>query len=88
MTSDNFNARVLIRRNADGQIVECTDLDAITNTSIYQWTDGNFSCDCNRHIFFEGEYDEYVSCGEDKYAIQLYNADTGELLVDEFESRN
>jgi hypothetical protein len=84
MTNDSFNARVLIRRNADSNVVEYVP-DYRTN--IHVWENGNFSCDCNRKSFFDGDYGSENECGEDKYSIQLYDADTGELLVNEFEDK-
>lgn len=80
-----FDAKVLIRRNSDGKVVEYTK-DAAKNTTIYQWTEGNFGCDCNRHFFF-GKDDDNCSCGETQYSVQIYDANTKELLWDEFEIR-
>lgn len=41
----------------------------------YLWTDGNFGCDCNRHIFFaqargEGSAEER-KCGDDRFQVQI-----------------
>lgn len=91
---EGFNAKVLIRRNSDGRVVEYTG-DACKDTSVYQWTEGNYGCDCNRHIFFELSYDdnpdsdeeveiEEIPCGETRYSIQMYDIATGELMWDEF----
>lgn len=54
----------------------------------YNWEEGNFSCDCNRHLFFTN-WDESVDdheCSEDAYAVNLYNALTGERYYSEFHS--
>ncbi|HEX9812083.1 MAG TPA: hypothetical protein VGA88_08365 [Burkholderiales bacterium] len=40
--------------------------------SVFLWTEGNYGCDCNRHLFFERAFgrepddDEHV-CGDEKY---------------------
>lgn len=35
-------------------------------SSDYLWTDGNYSCDCNRSLFF-GDSD--ITCGEDRFRV-------------------
>ena len=42
----------------------------------FHWFDGNYGCDCNRHIFFEGALGRDVDwddcpCGNELYAIEL-----------------
>jgi hypothetical protein len=42
--------------------------------SEYMWTDGNFGCDCNRHLFFEraiGNEPDDAECGETRYLISV-----------------
>lgn len=40
----------------------------------FAWTEGNFGCNCNRHLFFERakgnnpDFDD-AECGEEKYSI-------------------
>ena len=39
----------------------------------FMWTEGNYGCDCNRHLFFERANgvepdDDTVQCGEAKYS--------------------
>lgn len=59
-------AYVTLRRRSDGLVVTVTDEyknDAVgvwrekiewePHNAIFQWTDGNYGCDCNRHLFFE-----------------------------------
>ena len=53
----------------------------------YIWEEGNFSCDCNRHIFFQnvnGEDDENRKCSEDKYSVNLLNPKTNKYFYKEF----
>jgi hypothetical protein len=54
----------------------------------YNWEDGNFSCDCNRAMFFAaaaGEPDPDVPCSNGLFSVRLSNAKTGEVFYDEFE---
>lgn len=47
-----------------------TDLEA---GIAYQWSDGNYSCDCNRGLFFaraRGLPDPDVACGEEIYLVE------------------
>jgi len=57
------------------------------STALYQWTDGNYSCDCNRALFFaRAAGDESPAdppCGEAAFLVQLRDAETGEILLDE-----
>ena len=50
----------------------------------WQWTEGNYSCDCNRKIFFDDiGYQEDVDCSEGLYLVRLSDNDTAEVLYDE-----
>lgn len=60
---------------------DCKDEDA--NTFI--WEEGNFSCDCNRGIFFdratgEEKDDSDYPCGDDSYAVLSVKKTTGEVF--------
>lgn len=59
--------------------------------SVYYWLYGNFSCDCNRAIFFDDagpvgrstplmDYD----CGEGGYLVELVNPVDGGVFYSEF----
>lgn len=54
----------------------------------YCWTEGNFACDCNRHLFFmraqgiEPPEDEDRPCGDDQYIIVEVRGPNGERLTD------
>jgi hypothetical protein len=83
---------VRIRNNATGEIREwrmnqvMIDGDDYPNTFI--WKDGDFSCDCNRSVFFaqsiDGD-DKYTDeCGNGAYAVQLLNAVDREVYYSEF----
>lgn len=39
----------------------------------FQWSDGNYGCDCNRGLFFAwaaGEDDPDRECGEERYTVE------------------
>lgn len=53
----------------------------------YIWTDGNFSCDCNRHLFFsvagEEDPDDNYPCGQHAYSvIKAILPDGSEVMID------
>ena len=55
------------------------------HASTWIWEEGNFSCDCNRDIFFNGlPFSDDHECGEGKYSVNIYNPKNGELLYSEF----
>ena len=55
--------------------------------SDYLWTDGNYSCDCNRELFFcraaaEDEPEEHA-CGESRFAaLKAILPDGTEIEID------
>lgn len=59
--------------------------------SAYMWRDGNYSCDCNRGLFFErakGGNPELFAfdCGDVRFSVVITDAATGEVLfVDDAE---
>ena len=56
--------------------------------SDFIWRDGNYSCDCNRHLFFQrakGENEDDAECGEEKYSVNLKNPKNGEIIYREYE---
>ena len=47
--------------------------------AIYMWSEGNYSCDCNRGLFLNGnDYD----CGEKDFGVTLYNEDKESIYSD------
>lgn len=55
---------------------------------VFIWTDGNYSCDCNRHIFFykdglkTNDYED-VECGDKLYKVNfIKNLETGKIIFD------
>ncbi len=77
---------VELTRLADGVVREYP-MDIKFNE--YIWADGNFSCDCNRELFFlraadEDEPDE-TDCGDERFAVRIYS--DGELVFDDHGTR-
>lgn len=55
-------------------------------TTRYIWEDGNFSCDCNRSLFFYSHAEDMeADCGDDLFSVNLVNPRTGEVFYREFE---
>lgn len=76
---------VEIRRNADGAIRTHADSGPWDDANEYGWTEGNFSCDCNRALFFAravGDPDPNIPCGDDGYSIRVSGADGRVLYQD------
>lgn len=80
---------VRIRRNSDGKIVEMRDQlyweAGDDEPSFGNWEDGNYSCDCNRSIFFGDRTmnDDHV-CSRGKYSVNLINPVCGTVVYKEF----
>ena len=68
--------KIGILRNSDGKVMEhrdnyfCRwiDLTREFGGADYMYTDGNYGCDCNRHLFFEqalgNDPQEHFPCGD------------------------
>ncbi len=53
----------------------------------FVWSEGNFSCDCNRSIFlYEGDSSKTMECHTENIIIdKIVRQDTGEILYEEHE---
>ena len=74
-----------IRKNATGEVRQYADDSAWDETdpdypgedlpgASFMWTDGNYACDCNRHLFFcravgEDEEKDEPKCGSEVYSL-------------------
>jgi hypothetical protein len=71
---------VEIRRNSDG--VVRTYEDKWPWDGDYIWADGNYSCDCNRALFFaravEDDDETDANCGNGAYSVRI--TEGGKLL--------
>ena len=69
--------KVIMRKESTGEIRACDmDLDFKlpndeSDGDVFWWTEGNFGCDCNRHIVFEGKHDKdhIFPCGYKEYTV-------------------
>jgi hypothetical protein len=77
---------VFIRKEATGEVRK--HLDKFPWDGDYMWADGNYSCDCNRHLFFERAagaeppWDE-GKCGDEAYAVRIEDDNGKELYRDD-----
>ena len=55
--------KVAIRKNETGEIRMYHANEEWHSASHFMWVDGNYACDCNRALFFNGEDGDYP-CGE------------------------
>lgn len=80
-----------IQNTVTGEVIVETDEYEYPNTyqAVWQWTEGNYGCDCNRALFFaraRGLDDPNHSCGDGiAYRIRIRDP-MGVLLHDEFTS--
>jgi hypothetical protein len=89
-SEDVYEVAIKIRQVASGEIVSYLDYlywDAdndIPHTFI--WEEGNYSCDCNRSLFFhrnkglKDDQFEESECGDEDYEVEITNPKTGEVI--------
>lgn len=74
---------VKIKNNETGEVRDARmDFDW-DEASDYWWTDGNFGCDCNRHLVFiraGNEPESDVSCGNKLYTVIHAKLDDGKVI--------
>lgn len=64
-----------IRRNVDGVTrIYREEFNGDLRGARFWWDEGNGSCDCNRHKFFEkasdpDQNDDWWPCGDDSYTV-------------------
>lgn len=60
--------------------------DGEDGNSLFVWSEHNFSCDCNRELFFtDWECDGEQRCGEGRFLLRVTAADDGRILYDEWD---
>lgn len=84
--SETTTHAVHIRRNSDGLVRVYHDDTPWEEGSDFLWLDGNYSCDCNRYLFFQRSADEpeidNPACGDTAYSIvKFVLADGSEIAV-------
>jgi hypothetical protein len=86
------NEIVRLRDNATQEVREFVQNTIIEpgeeHPSEFIWEEGNYSCACNRRLFFaragnEDDPEEHP-CGDGPYAVQLLHPETREVFYDEF----
>ena len=81
---DGMMVTVFVRRNADGVIRQFPDDYEFQE---YLWAEGNYSCDCNRELFFaraagDDRPHEKGACGYTAYDVRIEDAMGNELYRD------
>lgn len=85
---------VEIRDNKTGFVRELPFDDILSigdeEPSDFIWVNGNYSCDCNRRIFFDqasgGDGNFESACGQGAYSVRVRNKKNGDVFYDEFEN--
>lgn len=78
---------IYIRKNDTGEVRSYEDeTNFDQDTIIYNWEEGNYSCDCNRSAFFinaanEDDPDD-IPCSDGKYSVNIEA--NGEIIYREF----
>ena len=88
----SIDVAIHIRKNSSGEIRIWKDalfyFDGSEFPSIFIWEDGNYSCDCNRHVFFShagGEDADFSrDCSDTEYSVNIYDGD--QLIYSEFDA--
>lgn len=80
---------VKVKNNKTGEVIEFIDEgildDQNRKLSTFIWECGDYSCDCNRGIFFYRNKEVDIECGYGGYSVNIYNSTNKELLYKEFE---
>lgn len=81
-------ARLSIRRNTDGAVR--ADPGEWEYFGPFIWNLGNYSCDCNRELFWlkaAGEPDEMqnpdLQCTDTRYSVRLVAVEDGRMLYED-----
>jgi hypothetical protein len=78
--------RVLLRDNQTNKEQWYVNESPWGEGSYFLWTEGNYSCDCNRHIFFEIAADRDTGdcpCGEIRYTAICAEANGERIILDD-----
>lgn len=80
------NATGIVREYQNDAILEDGDFEP----SAFIWESGNYSCDCNRRLFFAraaGEDEDWDSdCSDGLYSVRLRNKKSGRVFYSEFDA--
>jgi len=85
-----LRVQISITRVSDGKNVTYWDDEGLYQEGDYDgvfiWEDGNFSCDCNRSLFFHralGLPEEDCSCGYEAFRVDFIKDETGKIWYQE-----
>lgn len=91
-----IKGELLIRNNATREVRRCEfDIPKEADDYSYKllWQEGNFSCDCNRRLFFEqsiegreGSDDENIVCGDGGFSVTI-TGPNGTVLYSDMDSQ-
>jgi hypothetical protein len=83
-----------IRNNTNGKLVEYETAEILdlneNHPSIFNWMEGNNSCDCNRRLFFEicskenKNNELQYECSDGLFSVNLKNKKDGKYYYKEF----
>lgn len=64
----------VILRDAKTREKRIVDGGVFGETTLFQWTEGNYGCDCNRANEFDNGtlYDADEPCGEGRYILEAF----------------
>ena len=81
-----------IRKNSTGEIRRCETEEVLEHNAdkptVFNWKENNYSCDCNRELFFEravGKEIDDDTCSHGRFSVNLENPITGEFYEGERE---
>jgi len=74
-----MNYTVTIRDNTTGETRVCPMECEWHEHSVFWWTEGNFSCDCNRRIVFDGDVDA-AECGHTRFSALYAELEDGSKI--------
>jgi hypothetical protein len=84
--TDGFTIAII--RASDGRMaIWHEDYDTAKwdrDTAQFCWQEGNFACDCNRHMFFEeadGREDDDIPCSHGLYIVPVLVWDDGQVMM-------
>jgi len=85
---------VFIRDNTTAEVRSLTDRDLWFAEDLeaaeFIWDMGNWSCDCNRGLFFAqaaGDDDHESECGDERYTVWIED-ETGKRLYEDDDAPN
>ena len=83
--------KVRITKNDTGEVREYVDPDG-SETVPFMWSEGNYTCDCNREIFFKRARNEDVdldaqNCSYGRYSVEILDPESNEVIYADRETK-